>query len=205
MNEKNIQSQIDEINKKLDIVLEEIELQRRKRQELEDLRDDLARISKDIYKAAIVELEEVHDSISTGDIMHLGKKMLRNVNNFKLMIDQIESIRDFIRDIGPIFRELTFDAMNKLDEIDRKGYFEKIKKMTLIIDKLNENISSNDLEKFGNIAENFLTAIKETEIDVNKKVSIFKLIKNLSSQEVRRSAIYIVSVLKNFSNKLKTN
>ena len=73
------QSHIDEINQKLDIILEEIELQKKHRREMEDLKDDLFRVGKDLYETAVVELEEVHDHINTGDILHLGKKLLRNV------------------------------------------------------------------------------------------------------------------------------
>ena len=73
MNEQLLQDQIDAINQKLDIILEEISLQRRHRQEMDDLKDDLMRVGKDIYQTALVELEDVHDNLSTGDIMHLGK------------------------------------------------------------------------------------------------------------------------------------
>ena len=43
---------------------------------MEDLKDDLYRVGKDLYETAIVELEEVHDHLNTGDILHLGKKLL---------------------------------------------------------------------------------------------------------------------------------
>ncbi len=76
MEEIKTQNQIDEINRKLDLILEEIELQKKHRREMEDLKDDLFRVGKDLYETAVVELEEVHDHIQTGDILHLGKKLL---------------------------------------------------------------------------------------------------------------------------------
>ena len=62
---------------------------------MEDLKDDLFRVGKDLYETAVVELEEVHDHINTGDILHLGKKLLRNVNNLNKAFDQFESDKRF--------------------------------------------------------------------------------------------------------------
>ena len=53
MEEKTMQTQIDYLNNKLDIILEEIEHQRKHRKEMEDLKDDLMRVATDIYQSAI--------------------------------------------------------------------------------------------------------------------------------------------------------
>jgi hypothetical protein len=76
MENKNLQEQVFELNKKLDLVLEEIEHQKRSRREMDDLKDDLMRVGKDLYSTAVEELEEVHDHLNTGDLLHLGKKLL---------------------------------------------------------------------------------------------------------------------------------
>ena len=136
MEEIKTQNQIDEINRKLDLILEEIELQKKHRREMEDLKDDLFRVGKDLYETAVVELEEVHDHIQTGDILHLGKKLLRNVNNLNKAFDQIESTRDFLQDVSPLVRESIIDLMNKMDEFDRKGYFQFIKEMQKAADNV---------------------------------------------------------------------
>ena len=67
------QDQIDEINRKLDYIIEEIELQKSHRKEMEDLKDDLMRVGTDLYKSAIKELEEVHEQVNTGDMLFLGR------------------------------------------------------------------------------------------------------------------------------------
>ena len=89
---ENMQEQINSINRKLDVILEEIELQKKHRREMEDLKDDLTRVGKDIFKSAVIELEEVHDHLETSDILYLGKKLLRNVKNIIKMIEQLEWI-----------------------------------------------------------------------------------------------------------------
>ena len=79
MEEIKTQKQIDEINRKLDIILEEIELQRKHRREMEDLKEDLMRVGKDFYDTAVIELEAVHDHVNTKDILHLGRNTLREM------------------------------------------------------------------------------------------------------------------------------
>jgi len=48
MDNNNIQEQINDINRKLDIVLDEIVAQKKTRQSIEDLTADLTIISKDV-------------------------------------------------------------------------------------------------------------------------------------------------------------
>ena len=103
--DNNIQAQIDQINKKLDIILEEIELQKKHRLEVEDLKDDLMRVGKDLYQTAVEELDQIHDHVSTRDILHFGKYMLRNVNTISKVVQQLESTKDFLNDAAPLIRE----------------------------------------------------------------------------------------------------
>ena len=116
MEDKKMQTQIDDINRKLDIVLDEIEHQKKHRREMDDLKDDLMRVGTDLYSTAVTEFEEVHDHLQTGDILHLGKKLLRNVNTMNKMFDQMESARDFLEDASPLVRESVIDFMAKMDE-----------------------------------------------------------------------------------------
>ena len=56
MDDKTMQTQIDDINRKLDIVIEEIELQKQRRREMDDLKDDLMRVGNDLYATTVNEL-----------------------------------------------------------------------------------------------------------------------------------------------------
>ena len=98
MAESDLQAQLDDLHRKLDVILAEIDLQRRHRQEMDDLKDDLMRVGRDVYRSAVVELEDMHDSLSTAEVLHLGKKMLRNVGIITSVVDQLESLKDFLVD-----------------------------------------------------------------------------------------------------------
>jgi uncharacterized protein YjgD (DUF1641 family) len=212
------QNQIDEISQKLNIILKEIELQKKHRRMMEDLKDDLYRVGKDLYETAIVELEEVHDHLNTGDILHLGKKLLRNVNNLSRAFDQMESTRDFLRDISPLVRESILDLMKKLDEFDRKGYFLFAKELRKIMDNIVTSYSAEDVKLLSdnivtifntvkNLTQpemlqainNAIAVYKNIDVKVDEKVSLLSLIKELNSPEAKRGLAVALRFLKNLA------
>ena len=177
--DNNIQAQIDQINKKLDIILEEIELQKKHRLEVEDLKDDLMRVGKDLYQTAVEELDQIHDHVNTRDILHFGKYMLRNVNTISKVVQQLESTKDFLNDAAPLIREYIVDFMAKMDEFDRKGYFEFIKESQNIVDKVVTSFSKEDVKALGDNIVTILNTIKNlTQPDmlqaINNALNVYK-------------------------------
>lgn len=202
---------VDAIDRKLDIILEEIELQRRHRREMEDLKADLTRVGKGLYDSAVIELEEVHDHMETADAVHLLKKLLRNVNNINLTLERLENAQDFVQDFTPVSRELFIDTMNKLDELDRKGYFEFISELARVGDAVVTSFSPEDVRRLGeNIVtilqtvkslsqedvlktvNNGLSVYRQLSIDVPEKVSTWQLLRELNTPEMRRGLTYLI-------------
>lgn len=219
MNENNIEIQVEELNRKMDIILEEIELQKRQRREMEDLKDDLIRVAKDVYETAVEELDQVHNHVNTRDLLHFGKYMLRNVNTISSVVEQLESMKDFLKDASPLFRQYILDTMDKLDEIDRKGYFEFGKELSKVSDKVITSFTKEDVK---NLGENIVTILntvknltqpemlhainnaidvyKNLDIEVKEKVSLFSLIKELNTPELKRGLAFAIQFLKNLAN-----
>lgn len=218
MEEVLIQPQIDSINNKLDLILEEIAFQKKHRQEMDDLKEDLMRVGNDLYRTAVSELEEVHDHIQTGDILHLSKKLLRNVNNLSKMFDQLESARDFINDASPLFRESIIDLMKNLDEFDRKGYIQFVKELRGVADNIVTSFSTEDVKNLGENVVTILNTVKNLtqpdmlhainnavtvytnlDIEIEKDVSVFKLMKEFNTPEVKRGLAFGLQFLKNIA------
>lgn len=218
MDEQKIQHQIDEINRKLDIILEEIELQSRHRREMEDLKDDLMRVGTDMYHSAVDELEEVHDYINTGDVMYLGKKLLRNVSNLTRMLEQLENMRDFVKDFAPVSRELFADALQLLDEHEKKGYFEFLKELGKVGDRVVTSFSTEDVRHLGDnvvtilntvknltqpdmlqTVNNALAIYKKLDTDMPANVSLVALLKDMNDPDTRRGIAIAIRFLKNLA------
>lgn len=221
MEEIKNQNEMVEINRKLDIILEEIESQKRHRREMDELKEDLMRIGKDLYQTAVDELEEVHDHLQTGDILHLGKKLLRNVKTINNMFEQMESIRDFLQDFGPISRELAIDFMDRMNKLDKKGYFEFLKESLHTVDNVVDSFSVDDVKA---LSENIVTILntiknltqpemlhainnavniyKHMDLEVTGKVSAFELLRELNTPEAKRGIAFAIRFLKNLSNEM---
>ena len=211
-------ARLEAVERKLDFIIDELAVQRRQRREMEELKDDLMRVGKDMYQSAVLELEEVHDHIGTGDMLYLGKKLLRNVNNMTRTFEQLENAKDFVQDFGPISRELFRDAMDRLHEFDRKGYFHFLKELSRVADTVVESFTVEDVR---HLAENVVTILntvknltqpdmlralnnavavyKNLELDVQKDVSLFALLRELNSPEAKRGLAFAVGFLKNIA------
>lgn len=218
MDNGSMQTQIDALNAKLDVILEEIEHQRRHRREMEDLKDDLMRVGHDLYKTAVEELEEIHDEVSTGDIAYFGKKLLRNVNNLTHTFEQLENVRGFVEDFAPISRQLSLELMRQLHEMDRKGYFDFMREFMRMTDNIVTSFSVEDVKNLGdnvvtildtvkNLTQpdmlqainNALNVYKKLDITVEGDVSMMKLLREVNSPEVRRGLAFMTQFLKNLA------
>ncbi len=218
MEKDNVENRFEEIIRKLDIILEEIELQKRHRSEMQDLKDDLTRVGKDIYDTAVLELEQVHDSMKTGDILHLFKKLLRNVNNITKTFEQLENLKDFMEVFAPVSRELFLDFMNKLNDLERKGYFEYVRVIAEMVEKVIANYPASEIKKLGENTDeiinlmkilfskeivlklnNFAQGLKEVKTEETKNVTLFSLAKKLNDPEVKKGLNVALELLKSLS------
>ena len=133
-------SQLDDIQAKLDFITVEMEAMKRHRQELEELRHDLSLIAKDMFNATVAELEDVAPFVQSSDIVHLGKKLLRNTSNLTESITRFEGAIDFLDTASPITKDIFNETLHKLDELDRKGYFtffnSMMKNFDIVVDSM---------------------------------------------------------------------
>ena len=224
MEEIKMQSQIDNLNNKLDVILEEIEHQRRHRQEMEDLKDDLMRVGTGVYQTAITELEEIHDHTSGEDLFFLGKKLLRNINTLTQTFELFENAKGFLEDFAPVSRELVFDAMNKFDEFDRKGYFDFLRELEKVGDNIVTSFSVDDVKALGDNVVSILSTVKsltqpdvlqalknaiivykKLDFNVEDDISYLKLMKELKSPEMKKGLAFGIKYLKSLAEVKSTN
>lgn len=220
MDSPTVEARMESIEHKLDVILQEIELQRAHRREMEDLKDDLMRVGKDLYQTAVVELDSVHDQFRTVDAVHLVKKLMRNVDTIATMVDRLESFRDFLEDASPLARDSFIALMNKLDEADRKGYFGFVKEMGNVVDRVVASFTVEDVRNLGDnivtilntvksmtqpdmlhAVNNALTVYKKLDMEVEEDVSLLALLREMNTPEVRRGMAFFLRFLKSVATK----
>ena len=216
--------QLDQINKKLDLIMIELEEERRHRQAMNELKDDLTGIAKDVFATTVVELEDISPFIESGDFKHLVKKVLRNIKPITQTISQFESLRDFLTDVSPLNKELFSDLLFKLDEFDRKGYFRLVRELGSTIDNAVQDLSDEDVNRISenlasmidlfkvstemnlpSIAANALKKMGELDVDKYEARSIWEISKEFNSKPVRRLLGLLLMFISSFSNEINYN
>ncbi len=224
MADKNIQTQIDEINQKLDLVLHYVNEQRLKSERMEDLVTDVSIIGKDLFDTTVYELDNQGIELDVEEIKVLAFKLIKNAGNFTRVLEMFESTIDFIGDAGPIAREVIIDLIKKLHEFERKGYFEFFRELYRVMDNIIIHYSEEDVRL---LAENVVTILdtvknltqpemlkamnnavniyKHLGTDDIEEYSLFKAFREMRSPEMRRSIGFIISFLKNLSKENSEN
>lgn len=209
---------LDTLDRKLDLVLAEVEEVRRIRREVEELRDDLTRVGKDLLQTATVELEGAAPFVHTGDFAALATRLLRNVNTLNELLVQLESAREFVTDAAPLGRQLFSDGLAKLDELDRKGYFAMGRELQRALDNVVANFSVEDvrlladnlvaiLQTVKNLTQpemlqainNAVEVYKKIDFDTMEEYSPWRAFREVNKPEMRRGLGFLIVFLRNLS------
>jgi len=221
MTDIDIQSQIKEMNQKLDLVLSEVNAQRLKRLEVEDLVDDLSIISKDVFTSTVQGLDNAGIDLDYDAVGSLLIKVIRNIGTFNKLFDMLESANDLMKDLTPIINQVGVDAITLMSEFEQKGYFNIIAELMKVVDSLVKNIKVEDVkvlhditptivEIFNNITSpkmlntvnNALTAFNNVDADKVKPYSMFKVMRKMNSKEMKQNMGFMMTFLEELS---KTN
>jgi len=218
MDNKTIQTQLQDIHQKLDFITEQMRETQRRQKELQELKDDLTIIGKDMFNAAVEELDDVAPYFETKDLVHLLKKLLRNTKNLTRILGQLESAEDLFKDLQPLGKEIFDEVLETLNKLDQKGYFEFFRESFQIIDTIVTSFSVDDIKLLQENVVSILLTVKgmtqpemlqtidnalgffrKMDIVVEKDVSYFKIMKEMRNPEVKRGFIFMLEFLKNMA------
>lgn len=219
MSDKSIQPQIDEINQKLDLVLQYVNQQRLKSEAIEDLVTDVSIIGRDIFHGAVNELDNQNIELDIDEIKILIFKLIKNVGNFATVLSAFESLNDFLKDAGPVANEVMIDVIKKMHEFEKKGYFEFIKELMHVFDNIITNYSGEDvrllsdnivtiMDTIKNMTQpemlgamnNAVNIYKNLNPDDVEEYSMWKAFREMRTPEMKRGIGFIMLFLKNLTN-----
>lgn len=216
MAEQNIQLQIDEINKKLDLILEEIFIQRQNREAIKDLIDDLSIIGKDVFKNSVIELDKAGIELNGEALAGTGIRLIRNIDNINEFLDTLESINDFLKDASPIMRQIGLDTIQKMHELDQKGYIDFFRELIKVLDNIVTGFSKDDVKALADNIVTILSTVKSITqpdmlealnngVKVYKSIdtrnipeySLWKAMMEMRTPEMKRGLGFMITFLKN--------
>ena len=218
METKTFEKELHEIHQKLDFISDQMREYQQRQREIKELKDDLSLIAKDIFSAAVEELEDVAPHFDTTDLVHLLKKLLRNTKNLNRLLTQMESAEDLFRDLQPLGKQVFDQWLNTLDDLDKKGYFEFFRESLKIVDTIITSFSAEDVrllrENITSIIltikgmtqpeilatiNNALSFFRKMDIEVEREISYYQILKELKKPEVKQGIVFTLEFLKNMA------
>ncbi len=211
---------IEELNRKIDFLTEqlmfvtaELRHQQERRLEWEELKSDATPIINDLFRISVEQLEEVESYVQFEDILHLFKRLLRNTRNLEQMLDQLESVMELWGDISPLTQNAFLSMMDKLDEMERKGYFTFAQGAMKIMDNVVTSFTEEDVQQLGDNIVLILETIKEMtqpeiltmlrstvqaaqQDETTGDVSLLGILRQLNDPAVKRGLARTLNVLK---------
>lgn len=216
MTNTDINQQITDLNKKVDVLLDYVNQQRLSSQAIQGLISDASIIGKDVYDSTVEELDKRQVEIRPEELTELAVGFLRNINSFNVMMSGFESIIDLSKDLTPIITESILDFSKLLADFEAKGYFEFFTKIAEIGDELVTQVSLEDLEevkqnlpemiqivrklsdkKTLKLVNRALDAVDSVDIENPPEMGIWSLMKSMNNPSMQKSLGLVVSISKN--------
>jgi len=204
---------VDRLTEQVAFLAEEARLEKRRRQEWDELKSDLTPIANDIFRLSTEQLDEVEQYVRLEDILRLAKRLARNTRNLEQMLDQVESLAELGRDIAPLSQDAFLTMMNRLDEMERKGYFTFLRGGVAILDNIVESFTEDDVRQLGENIVLILQTVKEMtqpevmrmmqntavvmrEEEPDENVSMFSILRQLNDPAVKKGLSKTLTVLR---------
>jgi len=222
MEDKNIQMQIDALDKKLDLILGYVHQQKLQANMVEDLVGDLSIIGKDAYDSTVIELDKRQVEIDPSELTGLAVSFLRNIGNIKTVMDTLEMAVDLGKEVGPIANEVILDFTKQMHSLEQKGYFDFIREIGPVIDNVVKGFSPQDIKELANnivpilaiikemtqpevlnTVQNAMKAFNSMETETVPSYSVWKLMREMNSPEMKKALGFGITFMKNVSKDVK--
>jgi len=216
MDENKMQQQIDELNRKMDLVLEEVTAQREVRQTASDLMADLSIIGNDLFGATVTELDSAGVNIDAEAVKVLLLKIVRNIDSLNEMFDTLEATFDLIKDITPVIRQMGLDGVDQLQKLESKGYIDFMKESSKIFDNIVAHFTTEDVRLLADNVVSILETVKKLtqpemlatinnglvvyrSLDVNSipEYSLMKAFRAMKTPEMKKGLGFLITFLRN--------
>ncbi len=169
-----------------------------------------------MFRVSVEQLDEVESYVQLEDVLRLLKRLMRNTRNLEQMLDQMESMGAMWQDLTPLSQDAFLTLMNRLDEMERKGYFAFLKGGMDIMDQVVTSFTEDDVRQLGDNIVLILQTVKEMtqpeimtmmrntasvmrEEEPVGNVSMLTILRQLNDPAVKRGLSKTLSVLRTVS------
>jgi uncharacterized protein YjgD (DUF1641 family) len=204
---------LETLHHKIDLIADQLEVQRRRQLEMVELQQDLLPVVNHMIKLSIDELAEIGNDFQLEDLLFLLKRVLRNTTLIRRLMDMVEGGAGLIDEVTPIANQAFHNAVETLDRLEREGYFSFAEEGWKILERIIDEFDEEDVRALGDnivtilttvrnmtqpeilaLANNAITAISPQE-EV-RDVSTLQLLRELRDPQVRRGMARLLNMVK---------
>ena len=211
-----LNQKVDALSTQVAFLAEEARIQQERRQEWDELKNDLSPVVSEAYRLSVQQLDEIEGYVQLEDIIRVTKRLMRNTRNLEEMLDQLEGLADLSRELSPLSQDMFMMLMTRLDEMERKGYFSFFQGGMEIMDQIVSNFTEEDVQQLGENVVLILQTVKEMtqpeimqllsstasimrEEDLPEDVSMFYLMRQMRDPAVKRGLAKTLNILRTVS------
>jgi len=213
-----LHQKIDALTEQVTFLTIQADQQIRRQIALDELKDDLIPIANHVIKLGIVELAEIGDEFQIEDIFFLLKRIMRNTPLLLDIFDRLESLMGIADETALLGKQVFNHAVEQLDNYEQEGYFEFIQEGWLILERIINEYSKEDIQALGDniitilntirtmtqpeileLANNAIGVMQE-EIPDTKTFSLLDLFTQMRSPQIRRGMVRMLNFLKTLDN-----
>jgi uncharacterized protein YjgD (DUF1641 family) len=190
-----------------------------RQQEWDEFKADFTPVVNDLYLTTVNELAELEPHVRLEDLLHLVKRLARNTRNFEQMLDQLESLQDFVSDFMPLTDQLVHSLVLQMAEMEKQGYFAFAREGLGIADRIVTSFSEEDVRQLGdnvvlilntvkamtqpeimNMVNNITVTYREVESDPELRTGMLDLVRQMRDPEVRRGLALTMRMLQSVAH-----
>ena len=202
------------LHKKIDFISDQMELQAKRAQALDELKDDVIPIANHLIKLSINELAEIGDEFQAEDLLFLIKRLLRDTHLLLGMLDRLEAVMGLADEMQLMGRGVFNQTVETLDKMEQQGYFEFARGGMSIMERIVNEFDEEDVQALGDnivtilttvrnmtqpeilaLANNAVGAMREVPADT-EPLSTLALLKELNDPKVRIGLARLLGMVK---------
>lgn len=163
----SLEERLDALSRDVAEIAAYIREERARRESQRDLMRDLEHILPEVYGVLAQEFQDLEGFVQLEDLVHLGRVFLRNVRNLIWLLEQLESLRDLLRDSELIVNEAVPALIQELDSLEKRQYFAFFKEALRIFDNILTHYTPEDVRLLADNIVLIVDTIRElTQPDV---------------------------------------
>jgi uncharacterized protein YjgD (DUF1641 family) len=208
-----LHKKIDTLTTQVAFLTKQAEIQQRRQQEFDELKQDMIPIANHMIKLTIDELAEIDPDFEIEDFFFLIKRLLRNVPLMLSMFDRFEALMGVTDEVELLGKQVFSTAVENLDQMEQDGYFAFAREGWGIVEQIVTEFSEEDVKALGEnivtilttvrnmtqpeimaMANNAIGAIQEVPPEIETP-SMLSLLRELSNAKTRRGMARMINLL----------